>query len=153
MTGLQKAAEQCKDDRMRLFTFTVAIVAFATIAFATTAFATTADAQSLTLACVGTVTSAGVSDPFEASIIVDFERRTLTGLWAQLNGAHDLIPITMIDAHSVTFHGNRNLAGMAEESIEGSVDRITGKLDAFEITPRQEPRAYDLRCKPTKSLF
>jgi hypothetical protein len=57
----------------------------------------------------------------------------------------------------VTFKGTKKFAGM-DDSIEGSVDRITAKIDATETlySPRSgslRTEIWDLRCKPTKPLF
>ena len=91
------------------------------------------------------------------SLVVDFDRHGVSGFWTQMNGVHDMIPITAIDANSVSFKGSKKLAGSMDDSIEGSVDRITGKIDANETwlsrTGSLSMLTWDLRCKPTKPLF
>ena len=129
--------------------------------------ASSAQAASLTLGCAGTLITTDVpkdkvaNDPTEEkvvdfSVVVDFDRRSVSGFWVQTNGVHDLIPITAADANSVTFKHNRN-EPMLNKSIEGTVDRITGKIDASETwlwrTGSLRHSTWDLRCKPTKPLF
>lgn len=126
-----------------------------------------AQAASLTLGCSGALTTtelsknAMASDPkqenvVDMSIIVDFDHRAVTGFWVELNGLHDLIPITTVDANSVTFEGRKKI-GQTDDSIGGTVDRITAKVDANEnlMWPNgnMSMMVWDLRCKPTKPLF
>jgi hypothetical protein len=69
--------------------------------------------------------------------------------------AHNPLPIVAADANSVSFQGRSN-SGF-QRSIEGIVDRITGKIDATEIwlykSGSMTKVDYDLRCKPTRPLF
>jgi len=62
----------------------------------------------------------------------------------------------MADANSVTFKDNKKIAG-SNASIKGTVDRITGKVDANETwlwsNGGMNLIAWDLRCRPTKPLF
>jgi hypothetical protein len=128
--------------------------------------ATSAGAASLTLGCSGTLTTTDVpkdkvaNDPKEEkivdfSVVVDFDRRSVSGFWVQMNGVHDLIPITAVDANSVTFSGRKKES--IDKSIEGTVDRISGKIDTSETwlwrTGSLSILTWDLRCKPTKPLF
>jgi hypothetical protein len=129
--------------------------------------ATSARAASLTLGCSGTLTTIDVpkdkvaGDPkkeniVDFSVVVDFDRRSVSGFWTQMNGVHDLIPITAVDANSVKFNDSKN-EPMLDKSIVGTVDRITGKIDAFETQLWRSGSlrnvTWDLRCKPTKPLF
>jgi hypothetical protein len=138
-------------------------LAFTLIAAALSA---SAQAASLTLGCSGTLTTTFVpknrvaNDPEKESIadfsvIVDFEKRAVSGFWSDLNGLHDQIPITASDANSVTFQGRKKET--IEKSISGSVDRITGKIDADETwlwqTGSLTLMSWDLHCKPTERLF
>jgi hypothetical protein len=130
------------------------------------ALAASAQAASLTLGCSGTVTTTQVpkngvaNDPEKESIadfsvIVDFEKRAVSGFWSDMNGLHDQIPITAADANSVTFQGRTK--EVIEKSISGSVDRITGKIDADETWLWRNGDLtrmnWDLHCKPTERLF
>jgi hypothetical protein len=77
------------------------------------ALATTAtEAASLTLGCSGTLTTVDVpkdkmaNDPkteniIDFSVVVDLDRRSVSGFWRQTNGVQELIPITAADANSV----------------------------------------------------
>jgi hypothetical protein len=135
--------------------------------FAQVLFACDVRAASLTLGCSGTATSTDVpkntvaSDPkkegiVDLSVVVDFDKRTVAGLWSEMNGIHTPFPITAIDANSVTFKGSTKIAGSIM-SMDGTVDRITGHVDATEtvLFPNGglSMVTYDLRCKPTKPLF
>ncbi len=126
-----------------------------------------AQAASLTLGCSGTVTTTEVpkngvaGEPLKEkvadwSVVVDFDRRTVSGFWAEKNGLHTPLPITAVDANSVTFKGVRKFVA-SDASIEGTVDRVTGYVHADETTLWSNNSlsllTYDLRCKPTKPLF
>ena len=74
--------------------------------------ANSAQATSLTPGCSGTLTTTELpkdkvaNDPtkeslVDFSVVVDFDRRSVSGFWIQMNGVHDLIPIIAIDAQSV----------------------------------------------------
>jgi hypothetical protein len=56
----------------------------------------------------------------------------------------------------VTFKGCSKIA-LSDNSIDGSVDRVTGHIDAnetvFYSNSSMSMLTYDLRCKPTKPLF
>ena len=130
------------------------------------ALSASAQAASLTLGCSGTLTTTQVpksgvagdpekEDIVDFSVVVDFDKRAVSGFWSDLNGVRELIPITAADANGVTFKGNK--AGSIQKSIWGTVDRITGKVDADETwlwqTGTLTQMAWYLRCKPTKPLF
>lgn len=130
-------------------------------------WANIAHAASLTLGCSGTVATTAVpkngvaGDPqkenlTEMSVVIDFDKRTVAGLWAEMNGFHTQLPITAVDANSVTFKGRRKYS-VSDSSIEGTVDRITGHVDATETVLWSNGglsmMTYDLSCKPTKPLF
>jgi hypothetical protein len=76
-------------------------------------------------------------------------------IWTQKkNKIHDPLPITAIDANSVTFTGRRRLDGGLRENISGTIDRITGKIDAHETLlwrpGTMRTFTWDLQCTPTK---
>jgi hypothetical protein len=127
--------------------------------------ATPAQAASLTLGCFGHREVQGNSDGsplkemkedvFDMSIVVDFDQRVVSGFWVELNGRHNPIPLTGFDANSVQFEGTKEDFG-AKSSIQGTVDRITGKVDALEFYDRKRDYMriiWDLRCKPMRRLF
>jgi hypothetical protein len=90
------------------------------------------------------------------SVVVDLDRQGVSGFWRHRSGVQELIPITAADANSVQFKDSKN-EPLLNKSIIGTVDRITGKIDAFETqlwgggTLRN--MTWELRCKPTKPLF
>ncbi|HJZ77292.1 MAG TPA: hypothetical protein VKE51_36420 [Vicinamibacterales bacterium] len=123
-------------------------------------FAPSAQAAPLTLGCAGSLTTTTVprdgvaADPIEdivdISVIVDFDKRAVSGFWFDLNG-HDLIQITAADANAVTFNRVRRY-GSLEQSIRGTVDRSTGKIDAREAlfwrSGNLSHVTWDLSCTP-----
>jgi hypothetical protein len=128
--------------------------------------ASPAQAASLTLGCSGAVTTREIpkdsvaADPqkesvVDMSVVVDLDQRIVSGFWAELSGLHNPLPITVIDANSVTFKGQQKV-GQTDAYIEGTVDRITGKVDAKETWIWRSGSTWiiwDLRCRPTKPLF
>src|SRR5262249_17731542 len=121
----------------------------------------TADAQqpaTLTFACKGTTTSAGEQSLFRMSIILNFANRTVQGF-----GSPDLIEIpvriTGVNDVLVTFGGSQKLFENSESSIGGSIDRVTGDLEATQIL--SDPKtgrtvsttSYELHCRPAQRMF
>ena len=115
----------------------------------------------LTLACKGErVTHPGGSDPgsddlkepISMGIIVNFEARTLNGFgedWSYPN------PIRI---HNVTEtlipFGYTQTREEGGKSIQGSIDRVTGDVNAVISFPLYVPRLiYSLKCKPTQRMF
>jgi len=86
----------------------------------------------------------------DLTVIVDFERRGVSGFWIDVNGRPELIPIKATEANSVTFEGGSN--GSIQLSINGTVDRVTGKIDANETVlwraDSLSQRIWNLRCTP-----
>ncbi len=135
-----------------------------------------AQAASLTLGCTGTLTTThvpkeGVAPEPEKenvsdwSIVVDIDQHAVLGFWFELwepgkpagfNSVHAPLPITQADANGVYFETKRK-QGRLEQSIHGSVDRITGAVSAMDITlypsGSLQTQDWDLHCKPTRPLF
>src|ERR1700730_17148933 len=95
-------------------------------------------AATLTVGCSGTLTTSNVpkdgvqSDPekdsiADFSVVVDTTRRTVSGFWSFENGLGNDLPIVAETSNSITFKGRDKR--IIEKSIEGTVDRITGKVD------------------------
>ena len=129
--------------------------------------ASSAQANSLTLKCSGTLMTTDVSKEndvsgpkneniVDLSVVVDLDQRSVSGLLRQTDGVHSPIPIVAIDTNSVKFHGSIN-EPLLDKSIVGTVDGITGKIDAFETQRWRggtlRNMTWDLRCKITKPLF
>ena len=93
-----------------------------------------------------------IKDIVDISVIVDFDKRAVSGFWIDANGLPELIPITATNANSVTFEGGRK--GSIQRSISGTIDRVTGKVDAEETvlwrTGSLSQMAWDLRCTPAR---
>jgi hypothetical protein len=124
--------------------------------------ASPAQAASLMLGCSGTETITQIrgyevaSDPERKTILdqlvaVDFDQRIISGLWLELDGVHIVLPITAIDDKGVIFRDSRTLNGVSTD-IGGTLDRITGKLDATEVWYKDGVThllKWDMRCRPT----
>lgn len=128
-------------------------------------------AAPLTLGCSGFVTTTHVpkngtaTEPeregvVDWSIVVSLDERSVFGFWwdrdAPGRNRSAPLPIRSIDANAVNFFAQRK-DGMLTKSIEGSVDRITGRVAATEnvLWPNGsvDTSLWDLRCKPTRPLF
>jgi hypothetical protein len=120
-------------------------------AMVTCGLVTAQAANRLTLACKGVETTTGgisSSEQVSMGVIVDFQKKVILGL-----GLYDLpIPITGIDETTVFF-------AVEGKDISGTLDRVTGALDAKSITTNlstQEPMLWvtlTLRCKPAQRMF
>ena len=110
----------------------------------------------LTLACKGTETS-GVgarksSEVVNIGIIVDLQKKTVTGL-------SDDLPLTIesLTETMISFHGMRGSWDNKRIvwSMSGTLDRITGSLVAASSryeAPNVE-LSYDLKCRPAQRMF
>jgi hypothetical protein len=130
--------------------------AIVTLALLAGDFATTLRAQqqpaTLTLACKGTVTTSTVPNPrpYSVGIIINFTNRTVQGL------ASYPVTITADNAAMATFSG-QDKDENAAYSIGGSIDRVTGDLEATERAYNEHKilfvQSYSLQCKPTQRMF
>jgi hypothetical protein len=104
----------------------------------------------LTLACEGTTKLGEKTDPISMGIIVDFADRTVHGFgYPGFSGRFDFpVKITGMNEVTVAFHGS-NQTG---ENIDGSIDRVTGDVEARTQTADVILR-YSLKCKPTQRMF
>jgi hypothetical protein len=81
-------------------------------------------------------------------IIVDFTNHTVHGFGYPGSGRFDFpVKITGMNEVTVAFHGSNQT-----ESITGSVDRITGDVEARTQTEDMILR-YSLKCRPTQRMF
>jgi hypothetical protein len=113
----------------------------------------------LTLACQGTTTlgSEGKPQPISMGIIVNFTKRTVQGFghpgWIDYP-----VQITAWNDVTVAFSGSQAI-GNQEMSISGSIDRVTGEVEASDLstdTKTHETVAslhYALKCRPTQRMF
>jgi hypothetical protein len=138
---------------MRL-TLAVAVLCCTTLSAATAPADTT-----LALACQGTTTALGSEDPQRVSmgIIVNFTKRTVQGF-----GHPDLIDypvqITAWNDVTVAFRGTHPF-GNQQLSISGSIDRVTGDVEATDMSMDTTTHktvsslVYTLKCRPTQRMF
>src|SRR5271170_8138837 len=120
-----------------------------------------AQAGSLTLGCSGIFTSTEVPKVGVAgnaqkenledfSIVVDLKERTVSGFW------QDPIPFSAVNANNVKFAQHLSTP-QPDKSIDGTVDRITGKTEATEtvLYPNGNVTVltWDLYCRSVKALF
>ncbi len=128
------------------------------------AILTTARAQgggTLTLACNGTTSDGMVEDakrePISMGIIVNFTTRTIQGFHAP--GLLDYpVKVTGWDDVTVVFSGSQNIGGIST-SINGTIDRVTGDVQASETSVNTKTSNYIsasnyvLKCRPTQRMF
>src|SRR5262249_13967710 len=122
--------------------------------FATMAQA--AETGTLTLACKGT-TVAGHEDkpnPLSTGVIVNFTTGTVQG-FSVPNWIDYPVKITGVNEVTVAFAGSGRVASQ-EWEIKGSIDRVTGDLEATQTTTDTTTGKtfstvnYALHCKPTQ---
>jgi hypothetical protein len=114
----------------------------------------------LTLACNGTTTDSSQPDanqPISMGIIVNFADRTVQGF-----GSPGLIeyPVVITAANDVAivFGGHQEVLSSLS-SIQGSIDRVTGDVQARSTTfdPKTShiltQSTYALQCRPTQRMF
>src|SRR5262249_46187913 len=126
-----------------------------------------AEPATLMLACQGTVVTGpnGRPEPVSMGITVNFTARTVQGLDippAMMGivglGSTDFVEITGVNDLTVAFSGNNSnqLFGL---SVTGSIDRVTGDLEADYITTRLKTneifttQTLALKCRPTQRMF
>ena len=131
-----------------------------------------AETATLTLACSGRIaakyegpkldqssTTAMVSSTaYSTSVIVDFTAETVQGFGPSMIDAR--IKITGVNDVNVAFAGSgRGSSGGWLWSVKGSIDRVTGDLEASIWSPDPETgkniisAEYSLNCRPAQRLF
>jgi len=89
--------------------------------------------------------------PHPAGIIVNFTNRTVHGFgYPGFSGLFDF-PVKITDMNEVTvaFHGSNQTGG----SITGSIDRVTGDVEARTQTSPDMILRYALKCRPAQRMF
>jgi hypothetical protein len=115
----------------------------------------------LTLACQGTTTS-GIEDakpePVSMGIIVNFTKKTVHGF--DNPGMTDFpVNITAVNEVSIAFGGSMSLGSIIETNIMGSIDRVTGDVEATSRSSNTKTgklvtsTSYLLKCRPTQRMF
>jgi hypothetical protein len=117
--------------------------------------------ETLALACQGTTTFGtedAKSEPISMGIIVNFTNRTVQGFGHP--GLMDYpVKITAWNDVTVAFGGSAEFAKSSRNSISGSIDRVTGDVEATELATdlkRGKTIAstnYALKCRPTRRMF
>jgi hypothetical protein len=104
----------------------------------------------LTLACQGTTTLGTKSEPISMGIIVDFANHTVHGFgYPGFSGRFDFpVKITGMNEVTIAFHGSNQT-----ESVTGSIDRVTGDVEARTQTSPDMILLYALKCRPTQRMF
>jgi hypothetical protein len=131
-----------------------------------------AETATLTLACSGRIaakyespqpdqsaTTAIVNfTAYSTSVIVNFTAETIQGFGPSMIDAR--IKITGVNDVNVAFAGSgRGISGGWLWNIKGSIDRVTGDLEASTWSPDPETgkniisAEYSLNCRPTQRLF
>jgi hypothetical protein len=89
-------------------------------------------------------------------IVVNFATRTVQGFY--LAGADYPITITAADNVTVEFGGKQTRV-FSTDSISGSIDRVTGELQATNSSYDQKQQrilfeqTFALQCKPAQRMF
>lgn len=126
---------------------------------------TSAWAEILTLECAGTTKIMAVPEtgtPYLGDVpylkvVVDLDAKTVSGFWGGANGPVAM-PITAIQDQVLTFNHHMSVGISEENSIEGTVDRATGKTVATythrtgvgTIMPFTATISWSLECKPSE---
>jgi hypothetical protein len=108
----------------------------------------------LTLACQGTVTVTSIDDakpePISVGIILNFTTHTVQGFG-------DPTKITGMNDTTITFSGSNPPGQASKWNILGSLDRVTGALEAITQLSSNgrlyDRTSYSLKCKPTQRMF
>jgi hypothetical protein len=115
--------------------------------------------ETLTLACRGTVMTAGTEEATSMGIVINLTARTIQGFGTPGWDAY-LVTITGIDDVSITFGGSADWGPSVRNSISGSIDRVTGDMNAYAVAtdPQQAGKiivttTYSLKCRPTQRMF
>jgi hypothetical protein len=126
-----------------------------------TSAACTAD-EVLTLACQGKTQYLGPTlqpdklmpdEPLSMGLILNFTARTVTGFKYPTYLADVPVAITAVNEVTVTFAGSKKEHDNKETSLTGTVDRITGDLQADYLLSSSLTMTYSLKCKPTQRMF
>jgi len=117
----------------------------------------------LTLACQGTTADTipkpakPATYPISMGIIVNFTNRTVQGFFLP-GGSEDFVKLTEINEVAMTFDGS--LAhGSSNSSIRGTIDRVTGAVDATITWSDANTGSvigstdYTLKCRPAQRMF
>ena len=116
----------------------------------------------LTLACKGTAVAYEGAEPEQLSmgLIVNFTAGTVEGFFIDdsITWGYTPVKIASINEVTVTIGGSaKNHA--VNNSMEGTIDRVTGDVDASHTTTDAKTgkmlhqTTYSLKCKPTQRLF
>ena len=121
----------------------------------------------LTLACQGTATSITMEDakpePVSMGIILNFTKNTVQGFGYLLGYPPQVgdfpVKITGVNEVTVAFDGSESGNQVNEESIRGTIGRVTGDMNAistsFNLKTREtlSSTSYTLKCRPTQRMF
>jgi hypothetical protein len=114
----------------------------------------------LTLACKGTIVAGyegAKPDPISMSLIISFTAGTVQGFGTP--GLMDpTIKITGVNEVTVAFGGSYQVLGAADWSLNGTVDRVTGDVEASQIGTDKTGKtfastSYSLKCRPAQRMF
>jgi hypothetical protein len=125
-----------------------------------------AQQSTLTLACKGTTTVTTMEDakpePVSMGLIVNFTTRTVQGFGSPSLNDYP-VKITGINDVTIDFDGSDNgvsaISTSSVSSIRGSIDRVTGDVEATSmLTATNPPKIitsmnYLLKCRPAQRMF
>jgi hypothetical protein len=115
----------------------------------------------LTLACQGTATLAAENAKPESvsmGIVVDFTNQTIQGFGTPGHPSDFPLKITGMNEVTISFGGSSRVLA-ADWSINGTIDRVTGDVEASSIQTNVKTTiviswlSYALKCRPTQRMF
>jgi hypothetical protein len=109
-----------------------------------------AEPNTLTLTCEGTVDPWGVPpSPISVSIVLDFAAGTMTNFFTDVPWV--TVRMGAVDDVHITF-GGRGSRDDLLPNISGSIDRVTGGLEAWALYVGGQKK-YSLKCRPAQRMF
>ena len=141
---------------LRACSCVIALIALVTCSSRTAQAADT----TLTLACQGTTIITALQDakpePVSMGIIVNFTKSTVHGFGYPGLSDHP-VKITAFNEVTVAFGGSEANLGVTS-SISGSIDRVTGDVEATSMMTNTKKEvlfsmSYALKCRPAQRMF
>jgi hypothetical protein len=122
-----------------------------------------AETGTLTLACKGTTVGGyegAKPDPLSMGLIFNFTAGTVRGFDAPGGLLAELpVKITGINEVTVAFGGNDTPLVGQQRSMSGTIDRVTGEVEATETLMDTKAgktfssTSYSLKCRPAQRMF
>src|SRR5262245_5487641 len=98
------------------------------------------------------------SEAISMGIVVDFTKNAVYGFGFPGYSDDPPVSTTYVDEVLINFHGSKSSEGM-NTSIGGTIDRVTGDVQALQVRTNEENgedlyrRKYSLKCRPAQRMF